>query len=42
MNRDYALIAIEWIVTIGLLVKFIPKDKIREASVALFFKQLVT
>jgi len=42
MNRDYILIIIQWIVTIGLLVKFIPKNKVREASVAFCFKQLLT
>jgi len=42
MSRDYIFIIIEWIVTIGLLVKFIPKNKIREASIAFFFKQLLT
>ena len=42
MNWDYALIALEWILTIVLLVKFISKNKIREAHVAFFFKQLIT
>ena len=42
MTRDYILITIGCIVTIGLLVKFIPKDKIREAHVAFLFKQLLT
>ncbi len=42
MNRDYALITFEWILTIILLIKFIPKNKIREAHVAFLLKQLIT
>ena len=42
MNRDYILIIIGWIITIGLLFKFIPKNKIREALVAFHFKQMLT
>lgn len=42
MNRDYILIAIEWIITIVLLIRYIPKNKIREAHVIFFFKQLLT
>lgn len=42
MSVDYILIAIQWLLTICLLVKFIPKNKIREAQVAFFFKQLLT
>ena len=42
MNRDYILIAIGFIITIILLVKFIPKNKFREAIVAFLFKQLIT
>jgi hypothetical protein len=42
MNRYYILDIIGWIITIGLLFKFIPKNKIREAHVAFFFKQVLT
>ena len=42
VNTDYILIATQWIVMIVLLLKFIPKNKIREAHTAFFFKQLVT
>ncbi|MBU3180222.1 CBO0543 family protein [Clostridium psychrophilum] len=42
MNRDYVLIIIEWIVTIGLLIRFIPRNKIREAHVIFLFKGLLT
>lgn len=42
MNKDFIIIVIEWITMIILLVKFIPKNKIREAQVAFLFKQLLT
>lgn len=42
MGRDYILLIIQWVVPIGLLLRFIPKDKIREAMVAFSFKQLMT
>ena len=42
MNKEYFLIMIQWIVIICLLVKFIPKNKIREAQVAFFFMQSIT
>jgi hypothetical protein len=42
MNIDYLLIATEWIITIVLFLKYIPKNKIREAHVAFFFKQVIT
>ena len=42
MNINYIIIATEWIVIICLLVKLIPKNKLREASVAFLFKQAVT
>jgi len=42
MSRDYILIVIEWIVMLCLLVKFIPKNKIREALVSISFNQLIT
>ncbi|GFP78532.1 CBO0543 family protein [Clostridium fungisolvens] len=42
MDKNYIFILIGWLVTIGLLLKFIPKNKIREAHVAFFFKQLLT
>ena len=42
MNGDYFLIAAAWITTITLLLMFIPRDKIREAQVAFFFKQVLT
>lgn len=42
MKFEYLLIIGSWIVTIILLIIYIPKDKIREAQVAFFFKQLMT
>ena len=42
MNVDYILITIEWIVTIGLLIRFILRQKIREAYIAFLFKQVIT
>ncbi|GKU27602.1 CBO0543 family protein [Clostridium folliculivorans] len=42
MDKNYIFIIIGWVVTIGLLFKFVPRDKIREAHVAFFFKQLLT
>lgn len=42
MNRDYIFEIIGWIITIGLLFKFIPKNKIRQALVAFHFKQVIT
>ena len=38
MNRDYILIIIECIITLGLLIRFIPKNKFREAQVVFLFK----
>ncbi len=42
MNRDYLLIFIECIVTIYLLIRFIPKDRIREAHVLYLFNMGIT
>jgi len=42
MNRDYILILIECIVTIGLLIRFVPKNKIRHANVIFLFKFLLS
>jgi hypothetical protein len=42
VNKEYALILFEWLITIGLLIKFIPRNKIREAYVGFTFKQILT
>ena len=41
MNRDYIIIAIECIITIGLLIRYIPRKKIREANVIFLFKVFI-
>lgn len=42
MNIEYSLIVLGWLITIVALIKFIPKDKIREAHVVFLFKQIIT
>lgn len=42
MNVNYIFLALEWLITIGLLICFIPKHKIREAHVAFLAKQAIT
>lgn len=42
MNRDIAIIILGWIITIILLIFFIPKNKIREAIIPFFFKLALT
>jgi hypothetical protein len=42
MNKDYTIIAVQWIIMIVLLIVLIPGNKIRHAIVAFFFKQLIT
>lgn len=42
VNKEYILIIIEWLTVILLLIKFIPRDKIREAYLAFSFKQILT
>jgi hypothetical protein len=42
MNKEYGLIVIGWVITIAMLIRFIPKDKIRHAYVAFGFKQVLT
>ena len=42
MNRDYILIIVQFIVTIGLLIRYIPRNKIREANLVFLFKLLLT
>ncbi|WP_449540385.1 CBO0543 family protein [Ferdinandcohnia sp. Marseille-Q9671] len=41
-KRDKIILRILWLVTAGLLLKFIPKDKVRHGLVAFTFKQTVT
>ena len=42
MNRERAIIITEWIIMIIMLIKFIPRNRVREAHVAFLFKQLLT
>ncbi|MCT2537293.1 hypothetical protein NC661_14800 [Aquibacillus koreensis] len=40
--RNYAILGLIWAITTGLLVKFIPKNKVRHGTVAFLYKQMVT
>lgn len=42
MKREYIVIAATWIIMIYLLIKYIPKNKIRQAQVAFLITQVVT
>lgn len=42
MNRDLIILAIAWIITIIMLILFIPKDNLREAQLVFLFMQLIT
>jgi hypothetical protein len=42
LNRDIIIIIIGWLITITLLLLFVPKNKIRQASVIFLFKQFLT
>lgn len=42
MSKEVVILTIAWIVTIIVLVLTIPKNKVREAQVIFFFKQLIT
>lgn len=40
--RDKKILSILWILTFGLLIRFVPKSKIRHGVLAFLFKQVVT
>ena len=42
MSIDVAILVLAWIITIVVLLFAVPKKKIREALLILFFKQLIT
>jgi len=42
MNRDLMILVVAWIITIIMLILFIPKDKLREAQLVFLFKLLIT
>jgi hypothetical protein len=42
MSIEVTILAISWILTIVMLIVFVPKQKFREAQVIFLFKQLIT
>ena len=42
MIKEYIILVIAWLITIGMLIIFVPKKQIREAWLIFFFKQLLT
>lgn len=42
MSKEVILLITAWIVTVIVLIVFVPKNKFREAQVIFFFKQLLT
>ena len=42
MSIDTVILVLAWIITIAVLVLFVPKNKIREAMLVFFFVQLIT
>lgn len=42
MNSDLLILIVAWIITIIILILFIPKDKLREAQLVFIFIQLIT
>lgn len=42
MSKDKGILLFIWLVTIGLLFKYIPKNKIRHAVLIYLFKQTIT
>jgi hypothetical protein len=42
MKKEYLILLIAWIITIAMLARFVPKNKIRQAWVIFFFKQMIT
>ena len=42
MNKDLLILFAAWVLTIIMLILFIPKNKIREAQLAFLFKQVIT
>lgn len=42
MNKDFLILVVVWVLTIIILILFIPKNKIREAQVAFLFMQVIT
>lgn len=42
MSKEVIIIAIAWILTVIMLLVFVPRNKFREAQVIFFFKLLIT
>jgi hypothetical protein len=42
MSKEVIILVASWILTIFMLIVFVPKHKFREAQVIFFFKQLIT
>lgn len=42
MYKDIMVLIVAWIITIVMLILFIPRNKFRQAQVIFFFKQLMT
>lgn len=42
MSKDKNLLLILWLITIGLLIKYIPKNKVRHGLLAFLYTQVVT
>jgi hypothetical protein len=42
MKTEYMILLAAWVITISLLIIFVPKDKIRDAWIIFMFKQFMT
>ena len=42
MSKEYIILVVAWVITGILLIIFVPKNKIRQASIIFLFKQLMT
>jgi hypothetical protein len=42
MSKEVIILVFSWILTIAMLIVFIPKNKLREAQVIYLFKQFIT
>jgi len=42
MSKEVIILFSAWIITILLLIRFVPKHKLREAQVIFFFKHIIT
>lgn len=42
MSKEVFILIAAWLITILILVRFVPKDKLREALVIFYFQQIIT